>query len=1305
MIGAFAGEQFTGTERFIDRQFDGALTSWAEVDRYPTALGTSRFIEPITGDGRGTEPCGCYVVGLGPLMRFGRAELTHAVRSAVLDRCLLLYRATHGAESLTGEVAVGLSSTLMGVEPDDGLRVEDSVAAIVEGVMEANDDLERYETTRPEVRCSVRVTALEFVERSADRANLAAVALRSLATSVRLTSGYESLRSVIVERRDGGLPIGATLTDAGQRWRRFLITASSSALSPAPALLVSSGTATGPASRNLEFEVSLLGREARADRVRHNVDAVMVDALVDRLSTETGDNETAATLYQQLVPESLQGEFRTASAVQFIVDAATANFPWELLTAPSGAGREALSESGAVMRQFAESDDRRLNPIRSTSQRALLVAAGKVPGEADLPGVFEEVDAVSARLRSALGDARVELLDDRTAELDLVELQNALFGDHQILHIASHGVYEADDPGRTGAILSSRGILTVNLVRQLPHVPDVVFLNCCSLGRIGMNRMAAGLAREFMGIGVRALVAAAWSVDDDAARAFAETFYSELAGGRALGDTVARARLACAQTRAGETWAAYQCYGDPGFVLRGSRPALSPATAAPVSNTDLSARLDSLAVQTTDLGIPGRGGVRARRRRLRAAWTEIATWIEENPQFQNESIDRRLASIARDLGDFRAAADRFVPIVARGRSGARSVGLHTRTASVFDLQQAANCLARAAQASARAAIADGDRAALDVALAELDDAAEIARVALAVVPERESHGVLGSALKRKATVDEKLRPALLAAALAAYRDSDPAGGHDRYGSENALQLALVVGGDEATGTRERVDERQPDAADAPTVAAPASGVAGLALVDRRRAAAVDYWARADGGDRALTRLLAAADTDARTAASRAMIEGYQQAFASHSTWSQRQSAIDHLRDLRDLIPVDDARCDELARALGALADWEDVFVEGATAEAGTVRNRTIAAASVDPVELSDAAAAAPPSGASLTAFTAGYGDCLLVEYPDGEGITRRLLVDGGLASAYETGLGLLIADQPAGRLTVEAAIVTHVDIDHISGTIRALRDGSVEAHDVWFNGLDEINDATRSPRHGDEFSALVPPDRRNRVVAGTAMFVPADGPLPVFELAGGARCTLLSPTLERLERLGATWRKAARGPAGDGLAALFERLADDDDSELGPVGGDRSGGARDAVRFGTDSAFANGSSIAVLFEHGDVAMLLTGDAFAGELTATIRRLLDERASERLRVDVFKLSHHGSRANVTEALLALVDPAHILVCTDGGRFGHPDVETLDLLRRHYPSVPIHFTDDTPTIRDRAARVGSRPPSSTPIRLSF
>jgi beta-lactamase superfamily II metal-dependent hydrolase len=45
------------------------------------------------------------------------------------------------------------------------------------------------------------------------------------------------------------------------------------------------------------------------------------------------------------------------------------------------------------------------------------------------------------------------------------------------------------------------------------------------------------------------------------------------------------------------------------------------------------------------------------------------------------------------------------------------------------------------------------------------------------------------------------------------------------------------------------------------------------------------------------------------------------------------------------------------------------------------------------------------------------------------------------------------------------------------------------------------------------------------------------------------------------------------------------------------------------------------------------------------------------------VDVFKLPHHGSRANVTTALLKVVRAKHYVVSTNNAQFGHPDPEAL------------------------------------------
>ncbi len=776
MISGFADEQMGGQEAFIDRQFAGMLTSWSEVSLFPTEVGTSRFIEP-TPDAE-TEPPGCYVIGLGSVVDLQREDLTLSVRQALVDRCTRLYREHDTGAAANALIEVGVSSSLMGVRSDRGLRVEDSIAGVVEGVLQANQALALYESSRAAGGSSVRVTALQFVERFAEQANLAAVALRSLSTAVHLPGSYDTLRSVTVSERPGGLPLGATLTDVAQSWRRFVITAADHAPSP-PAGGGAGQTASEAEDRCVTFDIALLGREARADRVRHRLDKVMVDALVDRLATDTGDRRTAGTLYDQLIPHELRSDFQTTSAIQFVVDATTARYPWELLGAPRPSGNQSASGTfGGVIRQFTESENRRMSPERAHFGSALVIAAGKVPGEHELPSVYDECDLVS-RLLDEPNPGRVTLLDDRRGELDLVDLQNELFGNHQVVHIASHGVYREDQPADTGAILARGALLTTDTIRQLTSVPDVVFLNCCSLGRVGLNRMAAGLAREFMAIGVRALVAAAWPIDDNAARVFAETFYRELIAGRPLGDTVTRARNICAEVGGRETWAAYHCYGDPGFVLRGSRISLGEAVAEPVSESDLIARLDGLAVRVSDLGRPGRGGVVDRRNRLLATWNHLAAWIDGRPELAASApIQRRLASTARDLGEFRIAAARFRQFVVGDRGGTSVVGPQTDSASVADVQQAANCLARAGQWAARQANLDGAADRKKMAVGELALAADLARAAASLLPDRESLGILASTMKRWATVEPDRRDELLKEALDAYQHADAYDGRD-----------------------------------------------------------------------------------------------------------------------------------------------------------------------------------------------------------------------------------------------------------------------------------------------------------------------------------------------------------------------------------------------------------------------------------------------------------------------------------------------------------------------------------------------
>ena len=153
------------------------------------------------------------------------------------------------------------------------------------------------------------------------------------------------------------------------------------------------------------------------------------------------------------------------------------------------------------------------------------------------------------------------------------------------------------------------------------RVPELVFVNCCHLAardaaqlltpdgtdRYALPdrpRFAAGVAEELIKIGVRCVIAAGWAVDDAAAKAFAIRFYDALLRGRRFIDAVAEARQD-AWGKGGNTWAAYQCYGDPDWVFApeasdAQRPSKSFADefAGVASSKGLLLALESLAVKS-----------------------------------------------------------------------------------------------------------------------------------------------------------------------------------------------------------------------------------------------------------------------------------------------------------------------------------------------------------------------------------------------------------------------------------------------------------------------------------------------------------------------------------------------------------------------------------------------------------------------------------------------------------------------------------------------------------------------------------
>jgi hypothetical protein len=166
--------------------------------------------------------------------------------------------------------------------------------------------------------------------------------------------------------------------------------------------------------------------------------------------------------------------------------------------------------------------------------------------------------------------------DDRP---DAIQVINTLMAeDWRIIHISGHGdLPNNDDPH--GVVLSDGLYLGPREIQTMRVVPELVFVNCCHLAATGTDQLfnsynrtkfAASVAEQLIKNGVRCVVAAGWAVGDRASESFAEKFYDALLNGQRFIEAIAQAREAvwAKYGKQEKTWAAYQCYGDPDWVLK-----------------------------------------------------------------------------------------------------------------------------------------------------------------------------------------------------------------------------------------------------------------------------------------------------------------------------------------------------------------------------------------------------------------------------------------------------------------------------------------------------------------------------------------------------------------------------------------------------------------------------------------------------------------------------------------------------------------------------------------------------------------
>lgn len=309
---------------------------------------------------------------------------------------------------------------------------------------------------------------------------------------------------------------------------------------------------------------------------------------------------------------------------------------------------------------------------------------------------------------------------------------------------------------------------------------------------------------------------------------------------------------------------------------------------------------------------------------------------------------------------------------------------------------------------------------------------------------------------------------------------------------------------------------------------------------------------------------------------------------------------------------------------------------------------------------------------------ASDGDMLILSW-GANSKPQRALIDLGRAGNYRAAREELTR---IGRF--ELFVITHIDADHIEGVVPLLGEDVLpfSCNHVWFNAREQLKAAsaralpprlrTRGALQAEKVTSGLTRSGWARNAHFRSGIVSVDSPEATapLKLAGNLKLILLSPTDVKLEGLISDWdaelerarlrlrdRGAAMGLRGRGRNATgkpnVEKLA--------------------AERFQEDDTRANGSSIAFVAEYRGKRILCAADAHPSALLQGLDRLSANKA-ERYKIDCFKVSHHGSKANTSPDLLKRIDCTCFAFSTDGSRHGHPDPEAIARILVNDPKRP-------------------------------
>jgi tetratricopeptide (TPR) repeat protein len=723
VVGHYQGDTVVSAEAILNKQLGGALTRRLDLGIYPGPLGSHTV---FLNDSPQAKPAGAIVVGLGQVGGLSPSLLEESLCSALLNFALdVVHWPDQRFDEDDRPRSAAVTSLLVGTGAG-GLPVGEALEAIIRAAVIANRRLAGQQQDS-----KVLIDRLEILELYEDVAISAANSLAHILSSEMLANAVH-WPAKAVETGQGGRR-RVRFEQAADWYQRLEIVEDSERL-----------RFIFPTDR------------ARAEETLATGQISLVDSFVRIASRDTGQNsEVGKTLFEMLLPLRLRELAPQQGNLVIMVDQRSARYPWELLENRWTSGERPPSVAAGYIRQFRTIEFRQ-RPVHGLGNTALVIGNPNISDSqefADLPGARDEAQQVVDQLSTAGYDVYDCIDQASTPILEAIHRNS-----WRILHLAGHGVHEYSQ-GRgqslgkavSGMVIGADSFLTPGDVAQMRFVPELVFVNCCHLGRVDgrreLNRLglAANLGEEFIRMGVRAVVAAGWAVDDRAGQAFAATFYRGMLAGEAFGEAVRAAREdVWMRFPDVNTWGAYQCYGDPDFRLL--RDGFSPHFAVQpfLAPSELVAELENLAADLRASGgtEEAEGSEHIALRLARIPSTQYACWL------QRSDICAALGLVWGEIGNWEEAT-RYLEQALTAEGG---------ECTIRSLEQYSNYRVRLAAANWRKAyrLPPSQKAASKIRQIETIDAAILDLDTLCRrAPTVERLSLLGSAYKRLALIEDE----------------------------------------------------------------------------------------------------------------------------------------------------------------------------------------------------------------------------------------------------------------------------------------------------------------------------------------------------------------------------------------------------------------------------------------------------------------------------------------------------------------------------------------------------------------------